>query len=200
MIDDLDRSLEDFLKRGLPPELVSQVDLSFEIPDSSFPPSGVKLPAIDLFLYDMRENRELRSNEKVVERTPGGAVSIAPAPVRVDCSYLVTAWASANSSTKALDEHRLLGEVMQLMLRFPRLPAEVLRGVLSGKEPPLRTVSLHAGQLQSPGEFWQALGGRPKAAFHYTVTLSMDVGRAAEFGPPVTDTRIKVKQGHEEAS
>ena len=94
MIDDLDKSLEELLKRELPQNLVGQMTISFATPDDQFPPTSVTLPAVDLFLYDVRENRELRSNEWVVARNGDGTASKLRPPVRVDCSYLVTAWGS----------------------------------------------------------------------------------------------------------
>ena len=59
-------------------------------------------------------------------------------------------------------------------LRTPTLPPAVLQGTLAGQEPPLPTLTVHTGRLQSPGEFWQALGGKPKAALNYTVTIGID--------------------------
>ena len=76
MIDDLDKSLENLLQQELPPELVSQVTISFAPPDGKFPPPSVKLPAIDLFLYDVRENRGLRDAEWRLERRSDGAATI----------------------------------------------------------------------------------------------------------------------------
>src|SRR5262245_38845127 len=122
MINDLDSTLEQLLKQELPASLVGQVAISFAAPDDKFPPSSVSLPAIDLFLYDVRENRELRSNEWTVERRPDGTASRTRAPVRVDCSYLITAWPSESSPNPAKDEHMLLGEVMVVLLRHPVIP------------------------------------------------------------------------------
>jgi hypothetical protein len=192
MIDDLDRTLEELLRLELPPDLVGQVTISFATPDDQFPPSSVSLPAIDLFLYDLRENRELRTNEWQVERRDGTATRKRP-PARVDCSYLITAWASDSSTTPALDEHRLLGEVMHVLLRHPAIPAEVLQGSLQGQEPPLPAAALQPDDLQSLGEFWQALGGKPKAAFHYTVTISVEIAEPVEVGL-VTDARFRLRQ------
>ena len=62
MLDDLDMTLEQLLKKELPAAIVSQVTITFDTPDGKFPPQSVTLPAVDLFLYDVRENRELRSN------------------------------------------------------------------------------------------------------------------------------------------
>jgi hypothetical protein len=197
MINDLDKSLEELLKRELPPDLVKQVTISFAAPDDQFPPTSVTLPAVDLFLYDVRENRELRSNEWSLQRQGDGTVTKKRAPVRVDCSYLITAWASESSTTPAQDEHHLLGEVMKVLLRYPTLPDGVLQGDLKGQEPPLPASTLQPGRLQSLGEFWQALGGKPKAALNYTVTIGVDAYKPVEAGPAVTEAVIKFKQGVE---
>lgn len=195
MLDDLDKTLQELLRQELPAGVVSQVSISFAPPDDRFPPSSVTLPAIDLFLYDIRENRELRNREWELERRSNGTGRKRRSPVRVDCSYLITAWPSSASSTPAYDEHRLLGEVMKALLRHPTIPPELLQGVLVGQAPDLPAVSLLPGQLQSMGEFWQALGGKPKAALNYTITIGVEPFAPEETGPLVTDKLLKFRQG-----
>jgi len=190
MFDDLDNTLQQLLKRELPPALVSQVTITFAAPDAQFPPTSVTLPAIDLFLYDIRENRDLRSNEWTVERRSDGTAGKTRAPVRIDCSYLITAWASATSNTPTQDEHRLLGEAVKVLLRFSSLPTAILRGSLQGQEPPLPATSLQPGRLQSISDFWQTLGGRPRAALTYTVTIGVTPEAAVEAGALVVDRQI----------
>ena len=192
MINDLDKTLEELLRRELPQELVSQVTISFDTPDDQFPPSSVSLPAIDLFLYDLRENMDLRSNEWIEERHSSGMAVRKRPPVRVECSYLITAWPSESAPNPAMDEHHLLGEVMKVLLRHPTIPANALQGSLKGQEPPLPVMSLQPGRLQSLGEFWQALGGKPKAALNYSVTIGIDPFEAIE-GPVVLEKIIAIK-------
>lgn len=199
MIDDLDRTVEELLRRELSPLLMEQVGISFAAPDSEFPPSSVTLPAVDLFLYDIRENTELRNAAWIVERQfePRGNGEAAQkavkrrSPVRVDCSYLITAWSSESSTTRALDEHHLLSEVMKVLLRHPMIPEVLLQGSLKGQEPPLPCATLQPGRLQSVGEFWQALGGKPKAALNYTVTIGVVPDRAIETEVPVIDRKLE---------
>src|SRR5215469_4482999 len=191
MIDDLDRTIEQLLRHELAPSLVEQVAISFAAPDSEFPPASVTLPAIDLFLYDIRENLELRSQQWIIERQDNGTATKQRAPVRVDCSYLITAWSSESSTSRALDEHRLLSEVMTALLRHPVLPDVLLQGSLKAQEVPLPSSTLQPGRLQSVGEFWQALGGKPKAALNYTVTISVLPDRAIETEVPVLDKRLQ---------
>lgn len=194
MIDDLDRSLENLLKNALPPELVSQVSISFAPPDGSFPPPSVALPAIDLFLYDVRENRDLRDGEWRLESQSDGTVVRKVPPVRVDCSYLITTWPSGSSTTPAQDEHRLLGEVMKALLRNATLPVEALAESLKGQQQPLPVSSLQPGRLQSLSELWQALGGKPKAALNYTVTIGVEPGLAVKVEPPAREKVLKLRQ------
>ena len=163
VIDDLDESLKALLRESLTPAISEQVSVSFAAPDDEFH-AAVTLPAVDLFLYDIRENTELRSNDEYIERLGDGTGLRLRAPVRVDASYLITAWSGTSDRDKSVDEHRLLGEVMRALLRHRTLPRNVLKGSLAGQLLPLPVTTLQPGRLQSLGEFWQALGGKPKAA------------------------------------
>lgn len=190
MIQDLDKTLEELLKRELLSVAVepasSEVTITFNAPDKEF---AITPPAISLFLYDIRENRDLRTAEWSVERRSDGSLVKQRPPTRVDCSYLITAWASGTDNFH--DEHYLLGEVMKVLLRFPIIPLNLLQGALRGgqgeeQRVPLPTTSLQPGRLQSLGEFWQALGGKPKAALNFTVTISVASDVPVAVGAPVT--------------
>ena len=186
------KRLKALLKRDLPTALADQVQISFATPDDQFPPQSVTLPAIDFFLYDVRENLDLRSNEVYIERRGNGTATQTRAPVRVDFSYLITAWPSESVPDPAEDEHRLLGEVMRVLLRYRTIPGDVLQGELTAQDLPLPVSSLQPGRLQSLGEFWQALGGKPKAALNYQITLSIEIAKPEEV-PLVTDKMIKIR-------
>ena len=198
MIDDLDESLKALLGRELPAAISGQVSVSFAAPDDEFH-SSVKLPAVDLFLYDIRENLELRSNDEFVQRRGDGTGLRTHMPIRVDASYLITAWPGSTEKDRPEDEHHLLGEVMQVLLRFRTLPRTVLKGNLANQELPLPVSTLQPGRLQSLGEFWQALGGKPKAALNYTVTFAVDVAKP-EVVKLVTDKTIGIELGFEDAA
>ncbi len=189
MFDDLDRTIEQFLKNNLPTDLASRVAISFAAPDSEFPPSTVKLPAIDLFLYDVRENLEMRGAEwslgpvshanPVFKSTPG-TVMRKPPPVQVECSYIITAWTSETTAGHTFEEHRLLGETLKALLRRRAFPDDVLQGCLKdGGVTVWRTLALQPDYLRM-GEFWQAMGGTPRVAVNYQVTLSIDAREPTE--------------------
>jgi hypothetical protein len=191
MLQDLDATLAALLLAELP---VQNVAISFAPPDDQFPPSGVSLPAIAFFLYDVREDHELRSPQWERQRQPDGTFTKTAPPVRVTCSYLITAWPSPSAPDPAQDEHRLLGEVMKVLLRHRTIPADYLAGELAGQQPPLPASIIAERHLQSLGELWQAMGGRPKATLHYAVTISVSVFPAVDAGPAVTDRVLTVGQ------
>jgi hypothetical protein len=189
LLHELDQTLAALLKRELPGR--DQITVSFAAPDDQF---SVKLPAVDLFLYDIRENLELRSNDDVFELQADRTSIRFQSPVRVDASYLITAWPGVGSgqTDSSEDEHMLLSAVMRVLLRYPKLPREVLKGSLANQDLPLPVSTLQPGRLQSLGEFWQALGGKPKAALNYTVTLPVDVSDP-ERQPIVIDKEIRIR-------
>lgn len=190
LFDDLDRTLELLLRHELPASLLDHVSISFIAPDNQFPPSGVTLPAIDLFLYDVRENRDLRSTEIYMERQSDGSMVRKRPPVRVDCSYLITVWPSDASPNRAADEHMLLGEILKVLVRHPILPNVLLQGSLAGNGPSIGTLSIQQGNLQSWGDFWSAIGSKPKAVLNFTVTIAVPVEVPLETESLVTDKTL----------
>ena len=79
---------------------------------------------------------------------------------------------------------------MKALLRYPTLPPEVLQGELREKKTaeqdfPLPTAILQPGRLQSVGEFWQAMQGKPRAALNYTITISVAAHEPVTAGTPV---------------
>jgi Pvc16 N-terminal domain len=199
MLRDLDLTLESLLATSLPPELAANIDIRFDAPDNTFKPVSQK-KTLDLFLYDVRENRELRSNEPTIERQSNGSIRQARPPVWMDCSYFITAWSGitpdtvANKKLVVEEEHKLLSDVMKVLLRYPILPAAILQEELQNQEPP-RTSMLQPSMLQSIAEFWQALGGKPRAALNYMVTISVNVDDPQAAAPIVTDRQVKLRQG-----
>jgi hypothetical protein len=173
MISDLSLTLQAILDdpalSAAFPELAA-AQVVFDRPSDSFNPTQT---TIDLFLYDVRENMELRSNEPRIERL-NGQTRIHQPPLRVLCSYLVTAW-PVGGADLALQEHRLLSQVLQVLSRHPKIPVPFLRGGLVGQEPHLPMVTARADGLREPAEFWTAIGNRLRPSISVLVTIGMDV-------------------------
>lgn len=196
MLQDLDSTLKTLLTNG-ELGLQEEIVISFSPPNESFEPMQ---PTVNLFLYDVKENWELRRNDWVVERDEDGVLTKKRSPARVDCSYLISAWpkeSMEDSDGKTLTpqqaEHYMLGEVMKVLLRYRQLPKDVLQGSLENQTPPLRAKAMQPSNLQSLGEFWQAMKREMKTTLHYTVTISVDLSEPEEMGPEVTEKVIKLK-------
>src|SRR5262245_48335083 len=108
MIKDLDATIAAFLNHQAPPgSELKGADIKFGLHDSNWRQTVSKL-TVNCYLYDIRENTELRTNEPVIKRSVDllRASRIRP-PVRVDCAYAITAWSVANTDA-VLEEHRVL--------------------------------------------------------------------------------------------
>lgn len=170
------------------PELAG-ADIVFDRPDDQFKPGK---PTIDVFLYDIRENLDLRLNEVTTTRV-GNQIITHPAALRLACSYLVTAWPTEGSDL-ALQEQRLLSEVLVVLSHYPMIPPIFLVGSLLGQDPPLPMVALHPDALKNLAEFWSSLGSRLKASLTVTVTISVPIfSDVADF--PVRTEHIAVAHG-----
>src|SRR5689334_12868813 len=147
---------------------------------------------VNLFLYDIRENMELRSNEPLIERRNGEATRQRP-PRRLACSYLVTAWLGGAEKEKELKEQGLLSQALQVLSAFPTIPNEMLWGHLSRQQPPLPMVTLAAADgMKNPAEFWTALGGKLRPSFTVTVTISVPVAKPEKPVKLVTERELRV--------
>jgi Pvc16 N-terminal domain/Carboxypeptidase regulatory-like domain len=166
MIDLLSQTLSELLKPAL-----DQTPILFDQPSETFKPERTSL---NLFLYDIRENLELRSNEPRIEPRAAGKVAIQRPPFRIACSYLITAWA-VDGPEPPLQEQRLLAQVLAVLLRYPTIPAALLRGGLKGQEPPLPLLVAQADGLKAPHEFWTAIGNKLRPSITATVTIGMEV-------------------------
>ena len=146
--------------------------------------------ALNLFLYDVRENLELRSNQPLVTRHNNEVFTQRPA-MRVACSYLITAWLSSVATDDQLPpplrEQRLLGEALQVLAQYPTIPEPLLQGSLAGQEA-LPLVVAQGEGLKDQSEFWTAIKGKLRPSLIVTVTVSMPM--AAEEKPELVTTRV----------
>jgi len=192
MISELDESIKQLLiKKG---ELDStRIEISFETPDREWSAS-ISKPRINLYLYDIRENHDLRGTQWFVENHPNGTATKKKNPARINLSYLVTVWAHDKA-----DEHRLLWHVLTTLFRYPVLPEEILDQALTSQDIPIITLTAQPdGLLQNPADFWTALDNNLKPAINYVVTIPMNLDYQHTV-PVTTGRRIGLKMPDAEA-
>ena len=181
MIRDLSETLQAILTQpGLPPELAA-AQVSFDRPQDPFSPSQT---TIDVFLFDIRENVNLRFTE-YERRTVGQTVFQDRPPLRVTCSYLITAW-PVGVPDLSLAEHRLLSQVLQLLSQFPLIPASFLQGLLVGQTPPVQMQIAHPDDMKNAAEFWAAVGNKLRASIVAAVTITMPVFPEEQYPQAIT--------------
>ncbi len=188
MIRDLSETLQALLSQpGLPPELAA-AQIIFDPPRDPFAPAQT---SVDVFLFDIRENVNLRFTE-YERRNVGPNVIQSRAPLRVTCSYLLTAW-PLGVPDLTLAEHRLLSQVLQLLSRFPLIPPSFLQGSLIGQEPPVQLQIAHPDDMRNASEFWAAVGNRLRPSVVAAATITMPVF-PDESVPQVITTDLATQQ------
>jgi hypothetical protein len=206
MIDHLDNLLRQvFISRI--DEITDESQVRFQPPDDAWRTfvanlnvNGQPVNALNVYLADVRENRTLRSNERVRE-FENGVVTETPAPRRMDCHYLLSAWSPATvtgSVEPTLDEHALLYKAVgALMTSEPLIPRSAYApDPLPPAFPPvledaeLPTVVLPVEGFPKIAEFWGTFGTvHPwKPLVYFVVTLPVVL--STEILGPMVTTRI----------
>jgi hypothetical protein len=169
MLADLDETVRGMLKDELGRHGFEGIEIAFEAPTREW--SGqLSAPAVNLFLYDMRESEDDRPSGWTKQRVGDEWVE-GPPPLVMEVSYAITAWAQAVE-----DEHRLLSQVLAVLYAYPHLPEDALNGRLRNGSQAL-TIKAKVGQAKGDkADFWTAVGGQYKASLDYVVRLSVESG------------------------
>lgn len=179
MIHDVDQLLERLVRRDALNG--SSVELVFDAPTKDWV-ARRNAPAVDLYLYDIREDVQRRvPTWEDVHDEAGRVRDRRQPPRRFRLAYLVTAW-----TQRPEDEHRLLSSLLGCFLKNQMLKPDELEGALAEAELPIYIeVALPPTQDRSLADIWSALGGELKPSLDVVVTAPMVVGAVTPFGPPV---------------
>lgn len=187
MLTELDETLKQLLINEIPIEN-HDVDVAFDLPKREWS-AKLSRPTVNLYLYDVRENTELRHTEWVVERDGNGQATKRRPPRRIDLSYLVTAWTSTPE-----DEHRLIWRALWSLLRYPELPEDVLQGRLKETDVPIRASIAQPDEIPNVADLWGVLDNELKPSLHCVATLPLDLAQEIT-GPVVHTKQIRIEQG-----
>lgn len=199
MIDYLDNLLRHLLMAQID-EITREVQVRFQPPDQEWQKyvSGLDGNALNVYLVDLRENRKLRSNERV-RNVANGVVSEDPAPLRIDCHYLISAWSPAavtQTIEPTVDEHALIYKVVRMLMNSKPLvarkiyepnplPANFPNAIADAQLP---TAVLPADGFPKLSEFWGTVNCQWKPCVYVVITLPVVLDQQI-VGPMVT-TRI----------
>ncbi|MEV6228580.1 DUF4255 domain-containing protein [Saccharopolyspora shandongensis] len=180
MIHEVDEGLRLLLADGGVPG--SGVELAFDPPTTDWAAKR-NSPTVSVFLYDIREEPDLRRTGAFEQYDDDGKlIGWQRPPHWFQLSYLVTAW-----TNRPQDEHRLLSDVLRCLVRHDALASQWLTGTLAELG---LTVSFDAGGTMAEGrsasDVWSALGGQLKPSINLRVTAPL-AGERIPAGPPVTE-------------
>ena len=202
MLDRLDILLRDLFVAQIP-TLASDNQVTFQPPDSALRTDVINIGqmVLDIYLVDLRENRQLRNNLQTRSVT-NGVVYATPAPPQVNCHYLISAWSPTQPAPgiePTIDEHALLYQAMAVLEQnMPLNPSNVyapgspplLLWPASYQDMDMWTIAMPPEVCPYYCEFWQSMGteSRWKPCIYLIVTLPV-VLASKQLGPMVT-TRI----------
>ncbi|HEY9076339.1 MAG TPA: DUF4255 domain-containing protein [Anaerolineaceae bacterium] len=168
MFDAIDEVLEKWLVRDIPIRN-KEIDIKFDQPKREWS-ARLNRPTINLYLYDLRENRKLRGSEQwLVTQNKDGTVSQRRAPVRVDLFYLITVWADDPA-----DEHSLLASILLTLMRQPFLPKDLLPESLQRQPAPISIQVAQEDTLANLSDIWSVMDNEERPAIMLTLTVALD--------------------------
>lgn len=144
---------------------------------------ALKTPAVNFFLFDIRENPHRREVMYEQVRDEGGkVVGHRPPALRYDLHYTVTVWGAPIAM-----EHKILALVLRCFGALPTVPRELLPEALA-QLPHDVHLTTAAGAKRS---MFLNLAGETKAGFELTAGVAMPVPQAPA-APPVSQAQVTV--------
>jgi hypothetical protein len=181
----LDETLRGLIQRELANVGLGPVEVTFDAPERERTATWPS-PAVNLFLYDLREPALPRDRSWHAATGDGGGVYMDRGAVRVECSFAITAWTQA-----VIDEHHLLSQVLSILLAYPELAPEMLPPELRAGDPPVALPARIAhGREEGRSDFWSAIGSPYKVSLEYAVTVFFVPGLRRARGPLVGSTSV----------
>ncbi|MCC8459794.1 DUF4255 domain-containing protein [Photorhabdus aegyptia] len=165
-----------------------KIDIRFDLPEIN---SIQSEPTVSVFLYEIHEDLQLRSAES--RRYNPITNTLLPGWVNINCNYLITYWdASKPSSDSSSPDSQPNNQAAQVMTRI--LNALINNRQLTGIPGAYTRVIPQQENLNSLGNFWQALGNRPRLSLLYSITVPMKLQDIKDNMTPISQISTSVVQ------
>ncbi|MCC8376531.1 MULTISPECIES: DUF4255 domain-containing protein [Photorhabdus] len=165
-----------------------KINIRFDLPEIN---SIQSEPTVSVFLYDIHEDLQLRSAEP--RRYNPMSSTLLPGWVNINCNYLITYWdASKPSSDSSSPDSQPNNQAAQVMTRV--LNALINNRQLTGIPGAYTQVIPQQENLNSLGNFWQALGNRPRLSLMYSITVPMKLQDIKDNIKPISQISTSVVQ------
>jgi hypothetical protein len=158
--------------------LLGEMRLSPAVPVTILAPDeGGGPQRINLFLYKVQENAQLRNLEW--QASPSIPGELVPPPLSLNLYYLVTAYAGNDASLGNVTRHEILGEAMRVFHENPVVPDGYLAGDLADGREQLK-VLLNVLDVEELSRMWSTFSQpfRPSVLYEVSaVQLDQDAAR-----------------------
>lgn len=181
MITEVNDALCKLLARHMP----AGTEVSLDPPNPTWH-SGNSADAIDLFLFELRNDLGGRESGWTEVRDQRGGVLARQQPLRrCRLSYLVTARAP-----EVTREHALLDQALRTVIFTDTLPADCLSPWLADAGHPVQVSVAEA----SPAALWSSLGMPARASFVLTVSAAMVAAPDTDLAAPAEQLTLNTGQ------
>ncbi|MDE9543362.1 DUF4255 domain-containing protein [Xenorhabdus bovienii] len=183
-IIDVNKAMDAMLRKYLNKE----IDIRFDLPEiNTVPPKAT----VSVFLYDIHEDLQLRSAESRGFNASAG--KLLPGWVNVKCNYLITYWeSSCPKSDASSPDSQPCNQAIQVMSQV--LEALINNRQLTDISGAYTKVIPQQENLNSLGNFWQALGNRPRLSLNYSVTVPISLNNGQDNVTQIIDVSSSVEQ------
>lgn len=142
------------------------VDIRFDLPEYDRRPT---IPTISVFLYGVHEDLQLRRSE--MHQTNKDNLSPGLRVVHLNLNYLITYWEPSPNSEGEGPQTKPDNQATRIIMRV--LQALLNNRELIGITDAYTRIIPPQESLHSLGNFWQALGNRPRLTLIYSITFPM---------------------------
>jgi hypothetical protein len=183
MIDDVDEVMRQLLIQEMPIKN-GEIDINFDQPRREWS-ARLSKPTLNLFLYDICENKKLRQTLPMWEVTKNndGTATKRRRAVKTDLRYMITAWANEPE-----DEHRLLTRALLSLYRHAHLPDKLLADSLKNQPAPIAMMVAQEEELRNPADLWGAMDNEMRPSIVIVITLTLDPHR------PLTTPLVRTRE------
>lgn len=186
MIEQLDRSLERWLRAALPLP-PGTGELQFDQPEGSWD-ARRPTPLVNLYLYSLRRSAtRAAAGARTVVLDDGGLARERVIPV-VEARYLLSVWGGS-----AGVEHELLGRVMHLLAQREAIPDEHLSDALRAVRP-RPTVSIYPDTDTSITALWSGLDVPPRPSLQLAVYSPLGLSTPTAAAPAPSSVHLSFER------
>ena len=200
MLRDADLTLANWLKQILPPG----TGVSFEAPRAEWERRLSGSAFVSAFLREVRKDPQdlPRSGWSDSRDDDGRLLGRQPAPRYYRISYLVTAWAQGGGdgdgdgepSHRAIEEHELLGLLLEACTSTDVIPDDQLTGALAEAAIPSFVRCAGEDSGRTAPDPWSGFGIAPRAHLELELVAPVVPAMVTELAPPARQIVVGTRQ------